>query len=149
MDTETILYAEDNPDDVFFMQHAFKKAEVHNRLELVKDGQEAIEYLSGTGKFGARKEFPLPCLILLDMHMPRRSGFQVLEWIRQQWNFEKMAVLIFSGSASDAERAKAREMGANDVLVKHGNPAELAKEMVQVKARWLAPALESQFMPAV
>ena len=76
---KTILQVEDDPNDMFFLQHAMKKAGVANPIQVASDGQQAIEYLQGTGKFADREQFPLPCLVLLDLKLPHVMGLDVLK----------------------------------------------------------------------
>ena len=89
---KTILQVEDDPNDVFFLQHAMKKAGVANPVQVATDGQQAIDYLRGVGKFADRKKFPLPCLILLDLKLPHVMGLDVLKWIRQQPGHDPPAI---------------------------------------------------------
>lgn len=77
-----ILYAEDDENDALLANYAFEKAEIVNSLVVVPDGKAAIEYLAGTGKYANRTEYPLPCMVLLDIKMPHISGLEVLKWIR-------------------------------------------------------------------
>lgn len=72
-----MLLAEDDEDHVLLIQRAFKEAGILNPLHVVPDGEEAIAYLNGDGKYADRKEFPLPCLLLLDLKMPNKNGFEV------------------------------------------------------------------------
>ena len=69
----TILLAEDNEDDVVLTQRAFRRARVINPLHVVRDGQAVLDYLDGKADFADRKKFPIPCLILLDLHMPKKN----------------------------------------------------------------------------
>src|ERR1041384_4672956 len=80
----TLLIAEDDENDLFFLQRAFEAANVKNPIRVVRDGQEAIEYLSGAGNFADRVQFPLPHLFMLDLKMPRKTGIDVLEWLSEQ-----------------------------------------------------------------
>src|SRR2546426_7604886 len=80
----TILLAEDDANEVFLMQRAFQKAGLKNPLHVACDGQEAIDYLSHQGQFSDTVRYPSPALMLLDLKMPRKNGFEVLEWLRQQ-----------------------------------------------------------------
>src|SRR6476646_8435725 len=97
-DHAVILLVEDQEDDIYLIRKAFKKAGVLNPIHVVRDGEEAIEYLSGEGRFENRAEHPLPELIMLDLKMPRLNGFQVLQWIRQQTDFGAIPVIVLTSS---------------------------------------------------
>jgi CheY-like chemotaxis protein len=114
----TILIAEDEDDEAFLLQRALKKASITNPIHRVKNGEQAIEYLSGTGAFADRAEYPLPLLLLLDLNMPRKSGFEVLAWIRAQPSLKALAVDILSGSCREEDIEKALLLGANLYLKK-------------------------------
>lgn len=131
----TVLYAEDEPTDIFFLQRAFAIAGVPHRLESVPDGEAAIDYLSGT--FAGREQNPLPRLILLDINMPRMSGLEVLDWVRQQPQLETIPVLMLTSSSHPADMEKARHLKANDYLIKPSNPAELVELARTIHNRWL------------
>src|ERR1700704_1217217 len=92
-DLELILLVEDRGDDILLIQRAFQRAGLKNPLQAVCDGEEAIAYLSGEGKYSNRAEYPLPWLVLLDLKMPRVDGFAVLKWIRQQPGLSSLAVV--------------------------------------------------------
>jgi CheY-like chemotaxis protein len=79
----TVLLCEDDPDDVLLTQIAFEKARLANPLQIARDGEEAIAYLNGDGRFAERARFPLPILVLLDLKMPKLDGFHVLQWLRR------------------------------------------------------------------
>jgi CheY-like chemotaxis protein len=117
MNTQSIfLLVEDNEDDVFFMQRAFQQAGVHNPLHVVRNGEEAIEYLSGQNGFSDRQEHPLPDLIFLDLKMPGVNGFEVLKWMRAQ--SVNIPVAILTSSPEDIDRERARHLGAECYLLK-------------------------------
>jgi CheY-like chemotaxis protein len=78
-----ILLAEDREDDIKIVRRPSQQAHLVNPLQVVRHGEEAIDYLSGNGKYANRCEYPLPDLFLLDLKMPKIDGFQVLEWIRK------------------------------------------------------------------
>jgi CheY-like chemotaxis protein len=133
----TFLVAEDDENDVFFLQRAFKQAKVENPLNVVRDGQEAIEYLSGEGKFSDRNLYPLPYLFILDLKMPRKTGLEVLGWLQEQPELRCVPVMVLSSSAHRTDIERAYELGANAFVVK---PASLEKRVELAKligAFWL------------
>jgi CheY-like chemotaxis protein len=134
----TVLYAEDEPTDIFFLEHAFKSAGIPHQLRSVPDGAAAIEYLSGAGDFTDREQNPLPCLLLLDINMPRLSGLEVLEWVRQQPKLKKLPVLMLTSSSHPADMEKARHLKANDYLLKPSNPVRLVELVRTIHQTWLS-----------
>lgn len=132
-----ILYAEDEPDDVFFMIRACKHAGIESLIHTVSDGHEAIRYLSGEGKYADRDRYPLPKLVLLDLHMPDLSGFDVLQWIRGNTAVASIPVLVLTSSSADRDIAHASQLGANGYLVKPGNPEELVTMTKALRDYWL------------
>lgn len=114
----TILLVEDERNDVFFLEYAFQGAGITNPLQVVEDGQEAIDYLAGNGKYTDRLRYPLPCLVLLDLKMPRRSGLDVLRWIQEQAAFQTLIVIVLSSSMNKSDVDEAYQLGARSYLVK-------------------------------
>jgi len=108
----TILHVDDDSNDVLLLQHACRKAGIEVQLQGVNDGDEAIAYLTGKDKFSDREKYPLPRLILLDLKMPRLSGFEVLSWMRQQEKLRRMPVVVLTSSSHDADVNRAYDMGA-------------------------------------
>lgn len=113
-----LLHVEDDPNDVLLLQRAFKKANVPINIQAVNDGDKAVAYLGGAEGFGDREKFPLPSLILLDLKMPRKSGLEVLAWIRGQDKLRRLLVVIFTSSKHDEDINRAYDLGANSYLVK-------------------------------
>jgi CheY-like chemotaxis protein len=138
-----ILVAEDDPTDAFFFQRAFRRAGLPVALHFVRDGQEVIDYLQGTGLFSDRTAYPLPHLLLLDLKMPRLDGFDVLEWVRQQPGFSSLQVVIFSSSDEARDINKAYGLGANWYLVKPHSMDELTALVGRFKKFWLEGVKES------
>jgi CheY-like chemotaxis protein len=120
-DQAVILVVEDQEDDIFLIRKAFKNAGVANPLHVVRDGQEAVEYLSGEGEYANRDEHPLPELVLMDLKMPRMDGFQVLQWLRQQPGLSDIPVVVLTSSDQVREINTAYALGANSFLVKPGD----------------------------
>ena len=133
----TILQVEDDPNDVFLLQHAMKKVGVANPVQVATDGRQAIDYLSGTGKFADRKKYPLPCLVLLDLKLPFVMGLDVLKWIRHQPG-PALIVLLMTASAEEADIATAYRLGANAFLTKPSTAGKLEDMAKAIKDFWLS-----------
>ena len=143
---QTILLVEDEPNDVYFMQQAMQKAGVVNPIQVASDGRQAIDYFKGAGKFANRSEFPLPCLVLLDLKLPYVMGLDVLKWIRQQPQAATI-VIILSSSKDEADVAAAYRLGANGYLVKPPELSKLLDMAKSIKDYWLThntPPLKSR-----
>jgi CheY-like chemotaxis protein len=126
-----ILLVEDDPDDVFFIENAFKKAGMTDALRVARDGEEAVDYLLGRGARADRVKNPLPALVLLDLKLPRKSGLEVLEWRRTQPELMRIPVVVLTSSQTNADISAAYERGANSYLVK---PIDLSAQLSMVKA---------------
>lgn len=137
MNTSTLLLVEDEPTSVFFFEHTVKKMGIPNPLRIAKDGREALDYLEGVGEFSDRLNFPLPGLVILDLKLPRISGFEVLQQLRQRPETRHIVVLILSSSASDEDIAKAYALGANGYLVKPLHLEKLQEIVRAIKDFWL------------
>jgi CheY-like chemotaxis protein len=117
-DHAVILLAEDEEDYVLLIQHAFAQAKIPNPLYVVWNGEEAISYLKGAGKYSNRAEYPLPDLLLLDIKMPRVNGFEVLKWVRSQPSLAALRILVLTSSEDFRDVNEAYLLGANSFLVK-------------------------------
>jgi CheY-like chemotaxis protein len=137
MTTGAILLVEDDPNDVFFFQTVMKKLGITNPLRVAHDGGEAIDYLEGAGKFADREAYPLPCITLLDLKLPRIMGLEVLERIRGQPELRKHIIVVLTSSRSAHDMARAYELGANAYLVKPPEMDELADVLQAIKHFWL------------
>lgn len=133
-----ILYAEDDENDVFFMQRAFKQAGVVNPLRTVPDGKHVIDYLEGREPYANRLENPMPCLILLDLSMPGKSGMDVLKWVRSQPFTSALPVIVLTSSNQESDIQRAYVLGANGYLIKPGRPDELQLMVKGVSDYWLS-----------
>jgi CheY-like chemotaxis protein len=138
MPPSIILYAEDEENDIFFFEQALQNAGSLHTLKAVADGQQALDYLEGKDPFADRSRHPLPAIVVLDINMPKKSGFEVLEWIRQQPRFKSLPVLILTSSSLQEDMAKARLLGVDDYFLKPSDPRKLihfAQSFEQVLAR--------------
>ena len=115
---KVILLAEDLEDDILLIQRAFVAAKIATPLHIVRDGEEAVEYLEGIGKYSNRAEYPLPDLLLLDLKMPKMDGMEVLRWLRNQPELKALRVVVLTSSEDIYDVNRAYELGANSFLVK-------------------------------
>ena len=113
-----VLHVEDNLGDIKLLLHACEASGLAWNLLWVEDGQAALDYLSGSGPYRERDKFPLPSLMLLDLKMPRKNGFEVLEWLRRNSELKWLPVVVFTASNSPKDTRRAFELGANSLLVK-------------------------------
>jgi CheY-like chemotaxis protein len=114
----TILLVEDDPDDVMNIERAFRKAKLANPLRIVNDGDAAVAYLSGQPPYDDREQNPTPTLVLLDLKLPRRSGLEVLEWIRGNQRLKRLPVVVLTSSRERADVNSAYDLHVNSYLVK-------------------------------
>jgi CheY-like chemotaxis protein len=143
LNNQFILLAEDDPNDVLLIERAFQKAGLRSALRVVRDGEEAVEYLSGRERYADREQHPLPFLLLLDLKMPGTDGFEVLRWARGQSELKRLLVVVLTSSNLQADVDRAYELGANSYLVK---PVEF-QEMVNLIQRFEAYWTELNRMP--
>jgi CheY-like chemotaxis protein len=117
-DQAVILLAEDREDDVILIRKAFRRAGLNNPIHLVTDGEEAIAYLNGDRPYTNRDEYPLPHLLLLDLKMPIKDGFDVIRWVRQQPGLQLLPIVVLTSSDQMRDVNEAYQLGANSFLVK-------------------------------
>lgn len=134
-DPKVILYAEDSEDDVLLLQRAFAKTGLDANIVAVAHGLDAIDYLSGAGRYSDREKYPLPNLILLDIKMPRLDGLEVLKWIRRQEWLRAIPVMMLTSSSQPSDVATAYASKADCYLVK---PVEVdaLRALVGDLAKW-------------
>src|SRR6266850_2543761 len=94
----TIAIVDDSENDTLIIRRAVQAAQPRNRIVAIEGGQEALDYLQGSGKYSNREEYPLPGLILLDLKLPKFDGFEVLTWIRRQSQFKDLPVVVLTSS---------------------------------------------------
>jgi CheY-like chemotaxis protein len=136
--TQTILLVEDNPVDILLMQRAFRNETFANTsLQIVRDGDAAVFYLNGDGEYSDRDRYPLPAIILLDLKLPRRSGHEVLVWLRQQPELKRLPVVMLTSSRQTPDVKRAYDLGVNSYLVKPVGFASLLEMMRSFKEYWL------------
>jgi CheY-like chemotaxis protein len=135
--TKAILLVEDDENDVLLMKRALKDADVRNPLFVVEDGQEAMDYLSGSGKFKERDIYPLPAIIFLDLKLPYRSGLEVLAWARKEKTLEGIVIVVLTSSNEPSDLRQAYRLGANSYVVKPPTSEQLVELAKAFKWYWL------------
>ena len=146
MSQSNILNVEDDSNDALLLQQACRKAAVNSKLVSVNDGDEAIAYLEGEHEFGNRTRFPLPDLMLLDLKLPRLSGFQVLVWLRENEKWRHLPVIVLSSSIHDADVRRAYALGANSYLVKPVAFESLVQIVKMIHQYWLTLNVQSEHL---
>ena len=135
MNTENkiILLVEDDSNDTLLLQRAFRRAGLTHTLRVVTDGDEAVCYLKGDDKFSNREAFPVPSLMLLDLKLPRRSGLEVLAWLRKEAapGLRSLPVIVLTSSRLSEDVDQAYSLGANSYMAKPSGNYEGLVEMVK------------------
>jgi CheY-like chemotaxis protein len=133
-----VLLAEDDDNDVVLLRAGLENSELGLLLFVARDGQEAVDYLSG-GVLPDQPEAPArPDLFLLDITMPRLGGFEVLRWLTARPQFRKMPVVILSYSSLESDRCTARVLGASEFLVKPRTVEGIAEMLKNLCVRYLS-----------
>jgi CheY-like chemotaxis protein len=143
MCSKTLLYVEDEENDVLLLQLGLQRAGLRYRLQTVQDGQQALAYLSGTGLYTDRQQYPLPNLVLLDLNLPCLSGMKVLEWIREQPQFATLPVVMYTSSDHPTDIANARQLGVTDYVLKPSRLSKIAEVVQRLTHQWLEPAAQA------
>jgi CheY-like chemotaxis protein len=134
---DTILLVEDNHKDVLLLQRALRKANMINPVQVVNDGDAAVLYLSGQEPYSDRTRYPLPILILLDLKLPRRSGAEVLMWLRQQPELKRLPVVVLTSSKEYADINHLYDIGVNAYIVKPIAFNDLVEIVTTLKFHWI------------
>lgn len=135
---QTILLVEDSPVDILLMQRAFRNQIFTNTsLQIVRDGDAAVFYLNGDGEYSDRERYPLPAIILLDLKLPRRSGHEVLSWLKQHPQLKRLPVVVLTSSRQTLDVNQAYDLGVNSYLVKPVGFASLSDMMQSFGNYWL------------
>jgi CheY-like chemotaxis protein len=133
-----ILLVEDSEDDIFLLNHAFKQTDIALTSLVARDGEDAIAYLQGEGKYADRAAYPIPSLMLLDLKMPRKDGFEVLRWMRLQPGLLALPVVVLTNSTLTNEVTLAQQLGARSVLVKPSGLKDMVQMAKTLATFWLA-----------
>jgi CheY-like chemotaxis protein len=132
-----ILHVEDDPNDVLLVGLAFRKSDIGAVMQVVNDGEQAVQYLAGQGAYSNRQTFPLPTIVLLDLKLPRRSGLEVLSWVRGQDDLRRLPIIMLTSSNQQGDITKAYDLGINSFLVKPSALEELTDMVRKICGYWL------------
>ena len=133
----TLLLVEDSEDDAFLMKNALGRAGIRNPLHIVEDGQQAMDYLAGTGEFGDRKEFPYPTLVFMDLKLPYHSGFDVMDWLKRRHDLPPTIIIMLTSSNEPSDVEKAYRLGASSYVVKPPTTEQLIEMVKAFGSFWL------------
>lgn len=137
MNPAPILHVEDSEDDQFFLKRAFAAAGIENTIHFVEDGQKAIDYLSSQGDYKDRQKYPTPCIVILDLKLPKVHGLEVLRWIRSHKEFKSVVVVILSSSPLRNDVDIAYDIGVNSFLVKPLKAEQMTRIARLIKDYWI------------
>jgi CheY-like chemotaxis protein len=129
-----ILMAEDNVDDIIITRRAWKEGNIKNPLHVVKDGEEALEFLYKIGKY---KDAPTPSLMLLDINMPKMNGFEVLEKLKTDERHKKMPIIMLTTSEREKDIETAYNLGCNSYICKPVNFENFINAVIKIQQYWL------------
>src|SRR5688572_9131507 len=133
----TILIVDDDENDIFFVKRAFTEINVHCTFQMMKNGQDTIDYLAGIGEYANRRKYPLPMMILMDLKMPIMDGFQVLAWLRARDGIKVIPTVVFSSSDLPQDITRAYELGANSFMTKSVTYDGLLLKLQTLSQYWL------------
>lgn len=134
---ELIMIVDDSERDALLFRTALEEADIVNPLLHCSSYDEAVQYLQGWGKYSDRKTYRLPLILFLDIHMPGKTGFDLLEWLRENEATKRVVVIMMSGSASQTDIARSYAKGANSYLLKPSTQAELVKTLQHFRVFWI------------
>jgi two-component system response regulator len=137
MNARKILLIEDNPSDIELTARAFERSRIANEMVVVEDGQEALDYLFGRGKWEGRDLSDLPALTLLDLKLPRVSGLEVLRQIRADARTRRMPVVILTSSKEEQDLAQGYDLGVNSYICKPVDFLQFTAAAEQLGLYWL------------
>jgi two-component system, response regulator len=132
-----ILLVEDNPDDVELTLRAFKKNNIANRIVVVNDGEQALNFLYGRGEYSNRYKSQLPKVVLLDLKLPKKDGLEVLKCMKNDERLRLIPVVVLTSSREEQDIAKSYHLGVNSYIVKPIDFDQFVKTVQQLGLYWL------------
>ena len=137
MNTKTILLVEDNPSDIDLTKRALANANIANKVVVAEDGQEALDYLFGTGHYAGRDAAPLLAVVLLDLKLPKVDGLDILRRIRANRRTKRLPVVILTSSQEEQDIAAGYDLGANSYIRKPVDFLKFAEAIKTLGLYWL------------
>lgn len=137
VDERNILLVEDEEDDIILIRRALRKGGVEAPVDVIRDGNDAMDFFGREGKYKALQPVPFPTIILLDLKLPGRTGFEILEYIKRHEKLALLPVIVFTNSAHDNDIRKAYALGANSYLKKPYTMAATTELLQAVSHYWL------------
>lgn len=131
-----ILIVDDREDDRLMLERCLQKLEVTNPVLHLEDGEQAISYLRGDGKFADRTLYPLPAIVFLDLRMPRVSGYQVLDWLRAHAMKDGLLAIVLSDLHATEAISRAYHLGADSFMVKPPNEEDIKEFILSFPSFW-------------
>ncbi|WP_310600728.1 response regulator [Desulfobulbus sp.] len=138
MRNKTILLVEDNPQDELLILRALNKVNIANRIDVFRDGQQAVDFLLNRGEYLQSQLSELPMVVLLDIGLPKLSGLEVLKIIRTNWRTRLLPVVVLTSSDEERDRQRSYETGANSFVRKPLDFVELADAVSRLSTYWLS-----------
>ncbi|NVN92942.1 MAG: response regulator [Desulfuromonadales bacterium] len=133
----TILLVEDNPQDEMLILRSLRKVNLANQVDVVRDGQQALDYLFHTGEFAERGGPEFPTVVLLDINLPRINGLEVLQRLRADHRTRLLPVVILTSSDEERDRLRSYEQGANSFVRKPLDFNEFAEAVASLGIYWM------------
>jgi CheY-like chemotaxis protein len=134
-----LLLVEDNEADVLFFKRAVARTKAEVSLQVVMNGADAVQFLSGSGSFGDRELHPLPSILVLDLKLPRMSGLEVLEWMSSQPTLRSVRTIVLTSSPEESDIRRAYALGAVSYVVKPVESAALQEVVASIVGYWSDP----------
>jgi CheY-like chemotaxis protein len=133
-----ILLVEDSDDDLMLMRLAFEGAGIRNRIIEARDGRQAIDYLNGVGQYANRERYPLPCLIITDLRMPKVDGLQFLGWLHKRPAFARVPRIMLTSSREDGDHTQAKQVGCCAFFIKPDGFTPLVDLVKHLNDEWIS-----------
>jgi two-component system response regulator len=134
---KTIMLVEDNPDDEELTLRALRKASIANNVFVARDGQEALDFLFGTGQHAGREPLTMPAVVLLDLKLPKLDGIDVLQRMRADPRTRLVPVVVLTSSSEDEDMLRSYQSGANSYVRKPIEFSEFAHAVTQLGMYWM------------